>query len=34
MSSRVKDKQKSSDSVTAITDEVVERNCFGLLGFI
>jgi len=26
---RVKDKQKSSDSVTDITDEVVERNCFG-----
>lgn len=24
-----KDKKKSSDSVTAITDEVVERNCYG-----
>ena len=24
-----KDKKKSSDSVTAITNEVVERNCFG-----
>ena len=29
MPSRVKDKQKSSDSVSAITDEVVVRNCFG-----